>query len=167
MAGKTTKNRTLVSVFVLVLVVAGLVLGGLTLRTVSGYQPGTLLGTTSGTVVACEKYGPISEFGVGTWYECRAEVVEDGQPKAALVAAPYLTAGDVGRQIRFDRFERKSDYAGYIDVTPQGASHRNWLNYWVAVPLMIIGGLVALLAFGALVSEVRGSARKKAARRRR
>jgi hypothetical protein len=167
MAAKKTRSRMLASVIVLVLVVGALALGGLTLRTASGFQPGTPAGATSGTVVSCQKYGPLSEYGVGTWYDCRAEVVEDGRPKTALVTAPYLTPADVGRQLQFDRFERTSDYASYVDYTPQGASHNNWLNYWVAVPLMIIGGLIALLAFGALVGELRGSARKKGTARRR
>jgi hypothetical protein len=154
-SGTVTVRKVVVEVVVYAAVVAALVLGGMTLNTISGFQPGTFRGTTSGTVSSCTSSGVVSGNGIGSWSRCRVRVTENGRTKEVVVEPPYLTGTATGSQIQLDRFERKSEYATYDDYAPAGANHRNWLNYVVAVPLMVIGWVMALVALWVVGGDVR------------
>ena len=137
------------------LLIAGVpILGALTLRTVSGYQPGEHTGTFPATVRSCTTHGPIGGYGIGNWSECRIDVMVDGTAKVGKVSPPYLSQSDAGRQISVDRFDRPDDEDSFDDYAPAGASHRNWLYFAVAVPLLIIGVLLGLLVLAAAYETV-------------
>ncbi|GAA2673987.1 hypothetical protein GCM10010428_34130 [Actinosynnema pretiosum subsp. pretiosum] len=51
-------------------------------------------------VTSCEEHGPISFWGFGTWWECRALLTDvDGKVLREVSASGYLTPDDIGEQV--------------------------------------------------------------------
>jgi hypothetical protein len=125
-----------------ILLAAGLLGTAVTLSRLAGSDFGDAERLGRAQVASCERRGPITNKGFGTWDSCTVRIVwDDGDTETATIGAVFTSAdegtdvrvGDLGRW-RTDRELARAD-----------AAHRPWLA-WIGYAAGLLAFLPALVA---------------------